>query len=78
MKENTESIKVGSNCLRKVRRHVKKTKQSIGGFYDLAAKEKLDREIGTATDSLINSVPKMEEHDVISPPQKAFLKYGNI
>lgn len=45
MKANTESIKVSSPTLNKVRKFVKKTKQSIGGFYDLAAKEKMDREI---------------------------------
>jgi len=41
MKANnsTESIKVSSKILKKVRSHVGKTKQTIGGFYDLAAQK---------------------------------------
>ena len=34
MKEN---VKVSSEILNSVREHVKKTKQTVGGFYDLAA-----------------------------------------
>lgn len=44
MKEITESIKVGQKTLRKVRKYIKKSKHTIGGFYDLAAQEKLIRE----------------------------------
>ena len=44
MKTITESIKVSKSTLNKVRKYVKKTKQSIGGFYDLAAQEKIQRE----------------------------------
>jgi hypothetical protein len=42
MKANeTESVKVSKPILNKVRKHVQKTKQTIGGFYDLAAEEKI-------------------------------------
>jgi hypothetical protein len=41
MKAATESIKVSQKTLKKVRRHIKKSKQTIGGFYDLAAEKEL-------------------------------------
>lgn len=41
MKEN---VKVSTVTLNKVRKRVKKTKQTVGGFYDLAAEEKLYRD----------------------------------
>jgi hypothetical protein len=41
----TESIRVASKTKAKVKKHIKKSKQSIGGFYDLAAEEKIARDI---------------------------------
>jgi hypothetical protein len=41
----TESIKVDSKTKKKVIRHIKNTRQTIGGFYDLAAQEKIDRDL---------------------------------
>lgn len=38
MKEN---VKVSTETLNKVREVVKKTRQTVGGFYDLAVEEKL-------------------------------------
>lgn len=60
MKQNnlTESVKVNKKVLKKVRAHVKKTKQSIGGFYDLAALEKLEKE----------SEPKYSDFDFKNAP----------
>jgi hypothetical protein len=40
----TVSIRVSETSLKKVKKHVKKTKQSIGGFYDLAAVEKIKKD----------------------------------
>lgn len=39
-----ENVRVDTKILNKVRRHVKKTKHSIGGFYDLAVQEKIERD----------------------------------
>lgn len=41
MKEN---VKVETSTLNRVRKLVKTTRQTVGGFYDLAAQEKLERE----------------------------------
>lgn len=41
MDKETVSVKVDKAVLDKVRKHVKKTKQNIGGFYDLAALDKI-------------------------------------
>jgi len=41
MKEN---VKVSTLILNKVREYTKKTRQTVGGFYDLAAEEKLAKE----------------------------------
>jgi hypothetical protein len=42
MKEN---VKVSTDTLNRIREYVKKTRQTVGGFYDLAAEEKLRRDI---------------------------------
>lgn len=41
MKEKTASVRISESVLGKVKKHTKKTKQSIGGFLDLAAIEKI-------------------------------------
>jgi hypothetical protein len=41
MKEN---VKVSTDTLNRIREYVKKTRQTVGGFYDLAAEEKLMRD----------------------------------
>ena len=43
-KEDYRSNLMDNITLAKVKEHVKKTKQKIGGFYDLAAEEKLLRD----------------------------------
>ncbi len=43
--KKTESIKVDSKLKRKVERHIKNTRQTIGGFYDLAAQEKINKDL---------------------------------
>ena len=40
MKEKTVSIRVSESVLKKVKKQVEKTNQTIVGFYDLAAEEK--------------------------------------
>lgn len=70
---NTESVKINSTILNKVRRHVKKSKQSIGGFFELAAKEKLDSE--TNDKQWIDLLSKkMTKEEIIAPPQKVTIK----
>jgi len=44
MKLKTESVKISTHTLNKVRKHVKKSKQSIGGFFELAAADKLKKD----------------------------------
>lgn len=44
MKQETQSIKVNSKIYNKVKRHTKKTKQTIGGFYDLSAESCLNKD----------------------------------
>lgn len=41
MDKETVSVRLDKAVLDKVRKHVKKTKQNIGGFYDLAALDKI-------------------------------------
>jgi hypothetical protein len=36
-----ESVKIPTGVVAKVREHVKKTKQTIGGFFELAAEKEL-------------------------------------
>jgi hypothetical protein len=45
MAEKTKSIRVNAKLKRKVERHIKKRKQTIGGYYDLAVEEKMLRDI---------------------------------
>ena len=40
----TELVRVDKKIKEKVVAHIAKTRQSIGGFYDLAAIEKLEKE----------------------------------
>lgn len=42
--KDTDLVRVDTKIKEKVVAHVAKTRQSIGGFYDLAAKEKLEKE----------------------------------
>lgn len=37
----TESVKIDADIVSKVREHVKKTKQTIGGFFTIAAEKEL-------------------------------------
>jgi hypothetical protein len=39
-----ESVKVSSDVLERVRKRIKETKQTVGGYYDLAAQEKLNKD----------------------------------
>jgi hypothetical protein len=39
-----EAMKVDAKTLLKVKKHIKNTRQTIGGFYDLAVQEKIYRE----------------------------------
>lgn len=39
-----ENVRVSTTILNKVRSKIKKTKQTVGGFYDLAVQEKLLRD----------------------------------
>jgi len=41
MKEN---VKVSTSVLNRVRKQVKKTRQTVGGFYDIAAENKLKQD----------------------------------
>ena len=43
-KESKLSIKVSEPTLLKVRKHVLKSKHTIGGYYDLAVMEKMERD----------------------------------
>lgn len=47
------TVNVDLKIKSKVKKHVSKTKQTVGGFYDLAAKEKLERENNTMTNYII-------------------------
>jgi hypothetical protein len=42
--ETTTMVRVDKKLVAKVNKHTDKTRQSIGGFFELAAEEKLKRE----------------------------------
>lgn len=42
-KKNTEIVRVSASTHAKVKKRIGVTKQSIGGFFDLAAQEKLNK-----------------------------------
>jgi hypothetical protein len=44
MSTKTESVKIESATVNKVRKQVKKTRQTIGGYVSIAVKEKLERD----------------------------------
>jgi predicted HicB family RNase H-like nuclease len=44
MEENKINVRVDKKIHAKVVKYTRKSKQSIGGFYDLAVKEKLEKE----------------------------------
>jgi predicted HicB family RNase H-like nuclease len=44
MEENKINVRVDKKIHAKVVKYTRKSKHSIGGFYDLAAKEKLEKE----------------------------------
>jgi hypothetical protein len=42
--EITQSVRINAETVGKVKKHVKKTKQTIGGFIDLAVEEKIKKD----------------------------------
>jgi hypothetical protein len=58
MGNETKSIRVNAIILEKVKSHISKTKQSMSGFYDLAAQEKMKN------DKLANKMLKSNIHNL--------------
>lgn len=59
---NTESIKIDSKVVGKVRKHVKGTKQTIGGFVALAIENELKR-IKAAENGALTTPEWIQNHN---------------
>lgn len=50
---DTASVKISATLLRKIKKHIKTTKQTIGGFISIAVEKELQKEIDVKAPDLI-------------------------